>query len=36
LTPFGTWVMDDYTFTIGEITAIASAAASTLSIQEFQ
>jgi len=36
LTPFGTWVMDDYTFTTGEIRAIASAAASTLSIQEFQ
>ena len=35
LTPNGTWVMDDYTFATGAINAIASAASSTLSIQEF-
>lgn len=35
LTPFGSWTMDDYTFTTGAIAGIASAAASTLSIQEF-
>lgn len=30
----GTWVMDEYTFTTGEVRAIASAASSNLSIQE--
>ena len=35
LTPFGTWVMDQYTFTTAVINAIAGTAASTLSIQEF-
>lgn len=35
LNPNGTWVMDQYTFSTAEIFAIASAASSTLSIQEF-
>lgn len=35
LTPYGTWVMDQYTFTTAEIFAIAAAASSDLSIQEF-
>ena len=35
LTPFGTWVMDQYTFTTSAINAIAGVASSTLSIQEF-
>lgn len=36
LLPGGIWVMDSYTFTTGAITAIASAAASNLAIQEMQ
>lgn len=35
LTPGGIWVMDQYTFTTGAITAIASGASSNLAIQEF-
>lgn len=35
LYPGGTWVMDDYTFTTASINAIAGAAASSISIQEF-
>lgn len=30
----GTWVMDEYTYTVGAITAIAAIAASNLAIQE--
>lgn len=36
LSPNGVWVMDAYTFTTGEITAIASAASGNLAIQEMQ
>jgi hypothetical protein len=36
LAPYGTWVMDPFTFTQNAINAIASGAGSTLSIQEFQ
>ncbi len=36
LAPYGSWIMDDYTFTTGAITAIASGAASNLSVQELQ
>jgi hypothetical protein len=36
LTPYGVWMMDEYTFTTGAITAIASAAASNLAVQELQ
>jgi hypothetical protein len=35
LTPFGVWTMDDYTFSLAEVFAIASAAASTISVQEY-
>lgn len=35
LTPFGIWVMDEYTFTTQAINAIASAAGSALAVQEF-
>lgn len=35
LYPGGNWVLDQYTFTTGAINAIASAASSNLSIQEF-
>ena len=36
LTPNGgTWFMDDYTYTKGEITAIAAGATSILTIQEY-
>lgn len=34
LYPGGTWVMDEYTFDTGAVTAIASAASSVISIQE--
>lgn len=34
LYPGGTWVMDEYTFNKGAVTAIASAASSVISIQE--
>lgn len=36
LAPYGSWIMDDYTYTTGAITAIASGAASNLSVQELQ
>jgi hypothetical protein len=36
LAPYGSWIMDDFTFTTGAITAIAGAAASNLSVQELQ
>lgn len=36
LAPYGVWIMDQYTFTTGAITAIASAAASNLAVQELQ
>lgn len=36
LVPGGCWTMDQYTFTQGSINAIASVAASNLSVQEFQ
>ena len=36
LAPYGSWIMDDYTFTTGLIKAIASGAASNLSVQELQ
>ena len=36
LTPYGVWIMDQFTFTTGAITAIASAAASNLAVQELQ
>ena len=36
LAPYGTWIMDQYTFTTGAIAAIASAAGSNLAIQEMQ
>jgi hypothetical protein len=35
LYPGGVWEMDEYTFDLGAVNAIASAAASTLAIQEF-
>jgi len=35
LKPNGVWEMDEYTFTLGAINAIASGAGSTLGIQEF-
>lgn len=35
LTPYGTWVMDRYTFTTASLSAICTSA-STLSIQEYQ
>ena len=35
LVPFGTWVMDQYTFTTAQIFAIAGVASSNLSVQEF-
>jgi len=35
LYPGGVWEMDEFTFTTGEIRAIASAASSPLAIQEF-
>lgn len=35
LLPYGVWTMDEYTFNTGAINAIASAAASSISIQEF-
>lgn len=35
LIPFGTWTMDEFTFTTAAINAIASGASSNLSIQEF-
>lgn len=35
LTPFGTWTMDEYTYTTGQIRAIASAASSNLGVQEW-
>jgi hypothetical protein len=34
LSPYGAWTMDDYTFTVGAINAIASGASSNLAIQE--
>lgn len=34
LTPYGTWTMDQFTFTTGAIAAIASIAASNVAIQE--
>lgn len=36
LAPFGTWIMDAFTFTSGAVTAIASGASSNLSVQEMQ
>lgn len=36
LIPYGVWIMDQFTFTTGAITAIASAAASNLAVQELQ
>jgi hypothetical protein len=36
LVPYGVWVMDQFTFTTGAITAIASVAASNLAVQELQ
>lgn len=36
LAPYGTWIMDDFTFTTDAITAIASGATSNLSVQELQ
>jgi hypothetical protein len=36
LAPYGSWIMDDFTFTTGAITAIAGGAASNLSVQELQ
>lgn len=36
LVPYGCWIMDQYTFTTGAITAIASGAASNLAVQEMQ
>lgn len=36
LYPGGVWYMDEFTFTTGAINGIASAAASALSVQEFQ
>lgn len=35
LFPYGSWTMDQFTFTTGAINAIASAASSNLAIQEF-
>ncbi len=35
LTPYGVWVMDEYTFCTSQVFATASAAASNLAIQEF-
>lgn len=35
LTPNGAWTMDDYSFTLGAINAIAAGATSNLAIQEF-
>lgn len=34
LTPYGTWVMDDYTFTTSSIKAIASVGSTNVAIQE--
>lgn len=31
----GTWVMDEYTFTKGQVTAVAHSAATNVAIQEF-
>lgn len=35
LAPYGTFVMDEYTFDVGAVNAIASAASSNLAIQEY-
>lgn len=35
LAPNGVWVMDEFTFTVGAINAIAGSAASNLAVQEF-
>lgn len=35
LAPFGSWTMDDYTYTTAAINAIAGAASSNLAVQEF-
>ena len=35
LPPWGVFVMDEYSFTVGEVRAIASVAASNLAVQEF-